>query len=125
VAAEPGTFEIDGRRVRDLNGNGVLDPYEDPRQPLEARVDDLLAQMTLAEKAGLMFQPPIGVGPEGELLEGPSPFGGDGTTRLVVDRHLNHFNIYMAPEARHLAEWHNRLQRLAETSRLGIPVTIS
>ena len=55
-------LEIDGRRVRDLNGNGRLDPYEDPRRPLEERVDDLLAQMTLAEKAGLMFHPPIGVG---------------------------------------------------------------
>ena len=125
MAVEPTVFEIDGRRVRDLNGNGRLDPYEDPRRPLEERVDDLLAQMTLAEKAGLMFQPPIGVGPEGELLEGPSAFGGEGATRLVVDRHLNHFNIYETPDARRLAEWHNRLQRLAETTRLGIPVTIS
>src|SRR5580765_3059695 len=125
MASWPVTFEVEGRRVRDLNGNGRLDPYEDPRRPLEERVDDLLAQMTLAEKAGLMFQPPIGVGPEGELLEGPSAFGGEGTNRLVVDRHLNHFNIYETPDARRLAEWHNRLQHLAETTRLGIPVTIS
>ena len=119
------TFEVDGRRVRDLNGNGRLDPYEDPRRPVEERVDDLLEQMTLAEKAGLMFQPPIGIGPEGELLVAPSPFGGDGATDLVVRRHLNHFNIYMTPGARGLAEWHNSLQRLAESTRLGIPVTIS
>jgi beta-glucosidase len=125
MGVEPTEFEIDGRRVRDLNGNGRLDPYEDPRRPVEERVDDLLAQMTLAEKAGLMFHPPIGIGPEGELLEGPSPFGGEGATRLVVDRHLNHFNIYSAPDARRLAGWHNSLQRLAETTRLGIPVTIS
>jgi beta-glucosidase len=125
MEVEPTGFEIDGRRVRDLNGNGSLDAYEDPRRPVEERVDDLLAQMTLAEKAGLMFQPPIGIGPEGALLEGPSPFGGEGATRLVVDRHLNHFNIYSAPDARLLAEWHNSLQRLAETTRLGIPVTIS
>ena len=44
---------------RDLNGNGRLDVYEDPARPLEERVDDLLAQMTLEEKAGLMFHPPI------------------------------------------------------------------
>ena len=99
MGVEPTVFELDGRRVRDLNGNGRLDPYEDPRRPVEERVDDLLAQMTLAEKAGLMFQPPIGVGPDGELLEGPSAFGGEGTTRLVVDRHLNHFNIYATPDA--------------------------
>ena len=125
MGVEPTGFEIDGRRVRDLNGNGRLDPYEDPRRPVEERVEDLLAQMTLAEKAGLMFHPPIGIGPEGELLEGPSPFGGEGATRLVVERHLNHFNIYSAPDARRLAEWQNGLQRLAETTRLGIPVTIS
>ena len=44
---------------RDLNGNGRLDVYEDPSRPLEERVEDLLAQMTLEEKAGLMFHPPI------------------------------------------------------------------
>ena len=125
MASEPVTFEVDGRRVRDLNGNALLDPYEDPRRPVEERVDDLLARMTLGEKAGLMFHPPIAVGPEGELLEGPSPFGGDGATHLVVERHLNHFNVYFTPDARRLAEWHNSLQRLAETTRLGIPVTIS
>jgi beta-glucosidase len=119
------TFEVGGRRVRDLNGNGLLDPYEDPRLPVEERVDDLLARMTIQEKAGLMFHPPIGIGSEGELVEGPSPFGSDGTTRLVAERQINHFNVYAAPDARRTAEWHNRLQRVAEGTRLGIPVTIS
>ena len=45
----------DGLDFRDLNKNGKLDIYEDPRQPIEARVEDLLGQMTLAEKAGLLF----------------------------------------------------------------------
>ena len=125
MATDIVTFEIDGRVVRDLNGNGQLDPYEDPRLPVEERVDDLLAQMTLEEKAGLMFHPPIGIPPEGELLDEPSMLGGDGTTRLVAERHLNHFNLYFTPDARTTAEWHNRLQRLAEGTRLGIPVTIS
>ena len=40
---------------RDLNKNGRQDVYEDPGQPLERRIDDLLSQMTVAEKAGLMF----------------------------------------------------------------------
>ena len=47
---------IDGQLFRDLNKNGKLDVYEDARQPIEARVDDLLGQMNVAEKAGLMFQ---------------------------------------------------------------------
>jgi beta-glucosidase len=115
--AEPVTFEVDGRRVRDLNGNGELDPYEDPRRPVEERVEDLLGRMTLEEKAGLMFHPPIQLGAEGELLEG--------TTSLVAERHLSHFNVYATPDARRTAEWHNRMQQLAESTRLGIPMTIS
>jgi beta-glucosidase len=125
TTSDPVTFEVDGRRVRDLNGNGELDPYEDPRRPVEERVDDLLARMTLEEKAGLMFHPAILVGGDGELLDGPSIFGGDGPTRLVAERHLNHFNVYATPDARRTAEWHNRMQQLAESTRLGIPVTIS
>ena len=124
MATELLTFEVDGRRVRDLNDNGQLDPYEDPRLPLEERVEDLLARMTLEEKAGLMFHPPIGIGPGGEL-DDQSMLGGPGATALVVDGHLNHFNLYFTPDARTTAEWHNRLQRLAEGTRLGIPVTIA
>jgi len=32
-----------GFKYRDLNKNGILDVYEDSRQPIEARVDDLKA----------------------------------------------------------------------------------
>jgi beta-glucosidase len=32
----------------------MLDVYEDWRQPVAQRVEDLLAQMTLQDKAGLM-----------------------------------------------------------------------
>jgi beta-glucosidase len=49
----------DGISFRDLNKNGRLDPYEDPRRPIEERVEDLVSQMTLEEKAGLMFHPPV------------------------------------------------------------------
>ena len=54
---------------RDLNKNGRLDPYEDARRPIEERVEDLLSQMTLEEKAGLMFHTIIGVNQDGSLVE--------------------------------------------------------
>ena len=38
-----------------MNKNGQLDPYEDRRLPLEQRLEDVLSQMTLEEKAGAMF----------------------------------------------------------------------
>jgi beta-glucosidase-like glycosyl hydrolase len=40
---------------RDLNRNGAIEPYEDWRRPVEARVDDLLGRMTTEEKAYQMF----------------------------------------------------------------------
>ena len=40
----------------DFNKNGVKDVYEDPTQPVEKRVDDLLRQMTLEEKIGQLHQ---------------------------------------------------------------------
>ena len=45
IAAEP----------RDLNRNGRIDVYEDRSAPIADRIEDLLGQMTVAEKVGLMF----------------------------------------------------------------------
>src|SRR6185503_7456113 len=42
-------------RFRDLNRNGVLDPYEDWRLAPETRARDLVRRMTLEEKAGAMM----------------------------------------------------------------------
>ena len=47
-------IEVDGLKFKDLNGNGTLDVYEDWRQDVSARVDDLLSQMTLDEEIGLL-----------------------------------------------------------------------
>ncbi|MCX6050248.1 MAG: glycoside hydrolase family 3 C-terminal domain-containing protein [Chloroflexi bacterium] len=110
---------------RDLNKNGRLDPYEDPRRPIEERVADLLAQMTLAEKAGLMFQTFAGF-----------PMAGDETFRredlrdtlagqMVVNSLMNHFNFPGIIDPHLAAIWHNQMQTLAEATRLGIPVTFA
>jgi len=45
---------IDGYTFYDRNNNGSLDVYEDDRSPLEARVNDLLGQMTIEEKIHLL-----------------------------------------------------------------------
>lgn len=109
---------------RDLNKNGVLDPYEDQRLPIEVRVEDLLSQMTLEEKAGLMFHTMIPVGENGTLVEGMSEIGPFSTATLLNQK-INHFNVFATPTPRVLALWHNQLQGAAENTRLGIPVTIS
>ncbi len=114
-----------GITFRDLNKNGRLDPYEDPRQPVEERVEDLISQMTLEEKAGLMFHTIMPVGQDGSLIEAPSMFSPYPTSYFVREKLLNHFNVHQLPSPRLAAEWHNQLQKLAEGTRLGIPVTLS
>jgi len=111
---------------RDLNKNGQLDPYEDPRRPIEERVEDLLQQMTLEEKAGMLFHMMIGMNKDGILLEKTGLFPLPQTSDMIARRLMNHFYIIMEISSpRHMAEWHNRVQKLAEQTRLGIPLTIS
>jgi len=117
----------DGFHYRDLNKNLKLDIYEDNRQPTEKRIDDLLSQMTLEEKVGMMWQPPIGVGRKGQLLGSPNIVAKSMNSAWdeIVNRKINHFNLMVLPEAKYVARWSNNIQKLAEQTRLGIPVTIS
>ncbi|MFE2166977.1 glycoside hydrolase family 3 protein [Streptomyces sp. NPDC059447] len=120
----------DGTSFRDLNGNGVMEPYEDPRLPAAERARDLLGRMTLEEKAGLLFQTMITINPDGSLVE-PEPGAPDddpmraSTSAMVTGKLMNHFNLFGAAAPRRMAEWNNRLQDLAAATRLGIPVTLS
>ena len=121
------TLTENGHLFRDLNKNGKLDVYEDSRRSVEERVEDLLEQMTIEEKAGMMWHPPIGVGKNGEIAGRPdvSTMSMNSTWDVVANRKINHFNLFAIPESKKLAEWHNRLQEIAAQTRLGIPVTIS
>lgn len=116
-----------GFTFRDLNNNGRLDVYEDPRQPLEARVEDLLTQMTLEEKAGLLFINGAPVNEDGSLerKEGAPGFARLTAIDQMNDKRMNHFNWWQVPSAKAAAVWHNNIQRYAEQTRLGIPVTIA
>ena len=115
----------DGVAYRDLNGNGRLDPYEDPRLPVEDRVEDLLGRLSLEEKVGLMFQTVIEAGADGSLIEQAGAISKSPTSTVVCDKHLNHFNVHALDDPRFAARWNNALQALAETTPHGIPVTIS
>jgi len=123
LGEEAPLLQEDGITFRDLNKNGRLDPYEDPRCSVEDRVENLLSQMTLEEKAGMMFHTMIGMNDDGSLQERGilMPPSSD----LIVGRLMNHFNVLQTAEPRQMSEWYNRIQKLAERTRLGIPITIS
>ena len=130
LGEEVQTHIYDNHFFRDLNKNSRLDAYEDSRQPMESRVSDLLSQMTLAEKAGTMFIDVINVNHDGELAETPEfgnlySFGLPGNSAQVVGKNMNHFNLLQTPSTRELARWQNSLQKMAERTRLGIPITIA
>jgi len=108
---------------RDLNGNGQLDPYEDMRLDALTRANDLLARMTLEEKVGSMLH---------GTLASDDLFGIAGTgydlddaRTAIHERHVTTLLTRLEVDARTLAEQNNAVQRLAEQTRLGIPVTIS
>src|SRR3954454_14832725 len=115
----------DGTLYRDLNNNGVMDPYEDPRLTPEQRTEDLLGRLSLDEKIGLMFQTVIEVGEDGTLLEQPGRISKSPTSVVVLAKHMNHLNVNELADARFAARWNNSLQQLAERTPHGIPVTIS
>ena len=111
---------------RDLNENNSLDIYEDPRQPLEARIEDLLSQMTLEEKAGMLFIDGATVNADGSIEEKPGTQGfGRAAVNQIAEHKMSHFNLWQIPSTQVAARWHNNLQRHAEQTRLGIPITIA
>jgi beta-glucosidase len=126
LGPEAPVLEVDGFCFRDLNKNGRLDVYEDFRRPIEERVADLLSQMTLEEKVGMLFQPMIACTQEGDLVEKKRTFTSWlPTSELVVGRQIRHFNITNSVAPSKMARWHNKLQKMAERTRLGIPVSVS
>lgn len=117
---------VDGEVFRDLNRNGSLDPYEDYRVATIDRVEDLLSQMTLEEKVGQMFHPPVLIEPDPlfrVFLEAMN--AGTSIEELISRKSLTHFNFYGGASPENIAKRLNELQRIAERARLGIPLSIS
>jgi beta-glucosidase len=92
----------------DLNKDGRENRYEDPSQPVERRVDDLLSRMTLDEKIGQLWQADL-------------PKTLDATVAARVRQ--GEVGSFLGSDATvESATMRNRLQHIAvEQSRLGIP----
>ncbi|WP_199551046.1 glycoside hydrolase family 3 protein [Streptomyces sp. N35] len=101
-------------------------PYQDPARSVDERVDDLLARMTLEEKAGLLFHTVLPMHPDGRPVQlGDEAFVPADTTGAIRSKLMSHFNLFGTAAPRQMAQWHNTVQELAAGTRLGIPVTVS
>ena len=132
-------LDVDGLKFKDLNNNGVLDPYEDWREDVDVRIKDLYDQMTLEEKAGLFYHVNTCGNPQGvDFADSRYMFSTESTVpdenatfasksmwyyinELQITSHLDNTNG--TPQEQ--VTYHNAMQALAEDTRLGIPVVIS
>ena len=124
--SEASILIVDGLEFKDLNKNRQLDLYEDYRKTALERSNDLLSQMTLEEKVGQMFHPPVMIKPDPmfrAFLEAMSD--GISIEEFISVKHLSHFNFYGEASPIEIAKRLNELQKIAEKTRLGIPVTFS
>lgn len=136
-------IDVDGRQFKDLNGNGVLDPYEDWRLSPAERAADLVAQMSLDEKVGLML---INSRFTGYQVEEGAPTSANGildertveagttvfvhstshpTTQTLEELHLRHFILRENESPSRMAAWVNALNEVCEGTRLGIPCIVT
>ena len=102
-----------------------MTPYRDAILAVQRRIADLVARMTLPEKAGLLFHAMIAVGVGGGLADADPDYGLLSARDMVLGLNMNHFNVINSGSPAEMAQWHNRLQDLAAGTRLGIPVTLS
>jgi len=92
----------------DLNRNGIKDLYEDPKAPVEARVNDLLSRMTLDEKIGQLNQ---------FATATPDKDVNEELYRRLSSGEVGSY-IWSSPDVK----MRNEYQKMVLKSRLGIPM---
>lgn len=129
-----------GYAFKDLNRNGMIDPYEDWRRSSQERAADLASQMTVEEIAGLMLYskhmavPHISSTDPMKYTFGGKSFAESGAdTSALSDNqivalkedNLRHILVTKVSSPSAAARWNNNLQAFAESLPLGIPANNS
>ena len=115
LGVEAPILKIDGFVFRDLNKNGKLDIYEDSRAEINSRVDDLIKQMNLEEKAGSLFINMAAMNSTGKLSNVMSPSNPfslllESNVAMVARKKMNHVNILQSPSPEAMIIWNNNIQ---------------
>ncbi|EAR01577.1 glycoside hydrolase family 3 protein [Maribacter sp. HTCC2170] len=135
LGVEAPTLNQSGISYRDLNKNGKMDTYENPNASIDDRANDLVSQMNLEEKAGSMYITMIGTTPDGEPMETPvlstnpinlmMSFALPSNSEMIARKKMNSFNTLASLDADKMAKYNNLIQKMAERTRLGIPITLA
>ncbi len=137
IGSSANKLTIDGYTFKDLNKNDELDAYEDWRLTTAERIDDLVSQMTLEEKTGMMLIDTMNAAAYGKVngthldyieqqkmtrfifrnpvLPEDQITDPDPANATIDDRASAPITPYQA------AQFMNTVQELAEGTRLGIP----
>jgi beta-glucosidase len=121
VADQERILQVDNKFFRDADGDGSLDGYEDWRKPVTERVANLVGQMDLSQKAGLMYintHTPVADPADGNFVTPEN-------SRIVTEKKLRHVIYRLSQNLGDIANYNNQMQQLAEGLELGIPVVIT
>jgi beta-glucosidase len=136
-------IEVDGLKFKDLNNSGKLEPYKDWRLSSKERAENLVSLMNIDEKVGMMLintrqmglsqkdkskTSHDGVLDEAIVEKGENIFAVNkimGTTHTIEKMHLRHFIHRDNWSPADMAEWINKMNEVAEGTRLGIPCLIA
>lgn len=130
----------EGYAFKDLNRNGMIDPYEDWRRSSQERAADLASKMSVEEIAGLMLYskhmavPHISSTDPMKYTFGGKSFAESGADTSALsdnqivalkDDNLRHILVTKVSSPSAAARWNNNLQAFAESLPLGIPANNS
>jgi beta-glucosidase len=129
----------DGLPFKDLNGNNLVDIYEDWRVDVNERAKDLASKMSVEQIAGLMLysghqsvpMPPMGMfkasyGGKAFDSSGAKPFDlTDQQKDFLKKDNLRHVLVTSVASPEVAALWNNNMQKFVEGIGMGIPANNS
>ena len=129
------TMKSGGKVFKDLNRNGVLDPYEDWRKTPEERTADLVGRLSKEDMAGLMLcshmqsLPGTDINHYGGLSFSKNPNARpwqmtDEQKSFLKNDLCRSILLAGAKGKETIVKWNNNVQAYVEGDRLGIPVNI-
>ena len=130
---------VDGYAFKDLNRNGELDVYEDWRLSAEERAEDLAAQLTIEEIAGMMLYSSHQSVPSRGGMFGGAKYDGkpydqsgaaasdlsDAQKKFLTEDNLRAVLVTTVESPAVAAQWNNNMQALVEGMGHGVPVNTS